>query len=82
MKCEPGMVGAFIIKPITMSHEDLQKKYDQLLDKVRQMRGAQKEYFKYRAKVDLDRSKRLEREVDHLIDEAVKVKKSGQTEMF
>lgn len=65
-----------------MSHEDLQRKYDQLLDKVRQMRGAQREYFKYRAKVDLERSKKLEREVDQIVDEAVKLKKSGQKELF
>lgn len=65
-----------------MSQEELQLKYDRLVDKVRQMRGAQKEYFKYRAKVDLERSKRLEREVDQLITEEVNKIKSGQQEMF
>lgn len=65
-----------------MEHEALEKKYNQLVDKVRRMRGVQKEYFKYRAKVDLDRARRLEREVDTLIDAAVQNQKSNQTELF
>lgn len=65
-----------------MTQQELQAKHDRLVDKVRQMRGAQKEYFKYRAKADLDRSKRLEREVDQMIQEEVERQKSGQQEMF
>lgn len=65
-----------------MTQQEIQAKYDRLVDKVRQMRGAQKEYFKYRAKQDLDRSKRLEREVDQMIQEEVQRQKSGQQEMF
>ena len=36
---------------------------------VRQMRAAQKRYFKDRRSDDLEESKRLEREVDKAIDE-------------
>ncbi len=65
-----------------MNMEDFQKKYEHLVDRVRVMRGCQREYFKYRAKVDLERSKRLEREVDGLIEEEVKRQKSKQQEIF
>jgi hypothetical protein len=65
-----------------MSTEELQAKYDKLFDKVRQMRGYQKEYFKYRASSDLERSKRLEREVDQLIKEGVQKKESKQIDML
>lgn len=68
---------------MTPEQQDLlQKKHDRLLDKVRQMRGAQKEYFRYRASADLERSKRLEREVDHLVAEEVKEKESRQERLF
>ena len=36
-------------------------------DKVSQMREAQKEYFKYRTKEALQRSKQLEKEVDDIL---------------
>lgn len=65
-----------------MTQEELQKKYDQLVEKVRRMRGHQKEFFKYRAKVDLDAARRFERDVDKLIEEEVKQKKSKQPAMF
>lgn len=65
-----------------MTFEELQAKYNRLIDKVRRMRGHQKEWFRYHAKVDLDASKRFAREVDQLIDQEVKQQKSGQTEMF
>lgn len=39
----------------------------QLLDAVRDMRAAQKAFFKNRQRDDLDRSRKLEREVDELI---------------
>ena len=65
-----------------MTQEEIQKKYDQLVEKVRRMRGHQKEFFKYRAKVDLDAARRFEREVDKLIEEEVKQKKSQQSVMF
>lgn len=62
--------------------EELQKKYDRLVDKVRRMRGVQKEYVKYRTRQDWDLSKRLEREVDALISEEVKQQKSKQQGLF
>lgn len=65
-----------------MTQEELQIKYDHLADKVRRMRGVQKEYFKYRAKQDLELSKRLEREVDALISQEVQQQKTKQKELF
>ena len=65
-----------------MTQEELQKKHDRLVDKVRRMRGMQKEWFKYRVGDDLKRAKVLEREVDQLIDEEVKLMKSNQPEIF
>lgn len=37
-------------------------------DKVSQMREAQKEYFKYRTKEALQRSKQLEKEIDDILE--------------
>lgn len=65
-----------------MTQEELEKRHDRLIDKVRKMRGYQKEWFKYRVGEDLKRAKVLEREVDQLIDEELKFKKSNQTEIF
>lgn len=65
-----------------MTHEELQKKYDILVEKVRRMRGHQKEYFKYRASSDLQSARRFEREVDGIIEEAVKIQKSKQRDLF
>lgn len=58
-----------------MDTETLQKKYDHLVEVIHRMRGHQKEYFKYRARSDLDMAKRWEREVDKLIQEEVKQQK-------
>lgn len=65
-----------------MTPEELQKHYDRLVDKVRQMRGWQREYFKYRARSDLDRARKLEREVDKIIAEEVKARTSKQIELL
>jgi hypothetical protein len=64
-----------------MTQEDLQKKYDRLLDKVRQMRGWQKEYQKYHASSDRELAKRFEREVDQLLKDEVDRKNSKQLEL-
>ncbi len=64
-----------------MTQDELQKKHARFLDKVRQMRGVQKDYFKFRMRSYLERSKRLEREVDAMINEEVKAMKSGQQEI-
>lgn len=39
----------------------------EFIDKVAAMRNAQKEYFKYRSKEALQRSKHLERDVDTML---------------
>lgn len=57
-------------------------RHDTLVEKVRRMRGYQKEYFKYRTRQDLELSKRFEREVDKLLNEEVEIKKSNQKEIF
>lgn len=65
-----------------MTLEDLQKKHERLVDRVRQMRARQREYLKYYASEDKRVMKRLEYEVDNLIAEEVKAKKSGQRELL
>ena len=65
-----------------MTQEELQAKYDLLLDKVRRMRGFQKEYLKYHAIQDKERMQALQRQVDAIIDQEVKVMKSKQPEIF
>lgn len=57
---------------------DLQTKYQRLVDKVRMMRGTQKEYMKYRAGIDRERARRLEREVDKMIEEELKEQKQSK----
>jgi hypothetical protein len=61
-----------------MTLEELQKKYVRLLEKVRMMRGRQKEYFKWRAQSDLQAARRYEKEVDAIIEAEVKIQKSNQ----
>lgn len=65
-----------------MTYDDLKKKHELLLEKVRRMRALQIDYFKYRASSDLDRAKRLEREVDYLVKVEVKEQRSQQNKMF
>ena len=64
------------------SLEELQAKYDRLVNQVRRMRGHQKEYFKYRASSDLRLAKNFEREVDKIIDEEIKIQKANQGDLF
>lgn len=45
-----------------------QKKYEALVEKVRQMRSYQQAYFRSRDHNDLKRSKALEKEVDNIIN--------------
>lgn len=65
-----------------MSQEDLQNKYDRLFLKVSNMRHFQKRWFKYNVRDDLDKAKRLEREVDVLIVEDNNKKQSNAQELF
>lgn len=65
-----------------MTYEELQAKHDRLVNYVRRMRGHQKEWFRYHTRDDLDRARKLEREVDKLIDAEVKEMKSGQRSLF
>ena len=50
----------------------LQKKHERLIKLVARMRHYQKAYVKYYARQDLDVMKRLQREVDKLIEEEIK----------
>lgn len=65
-----------------MTPDEIKARYDHLLDKVRRLRGYQKEYFKYRASRDLQLAKRFEREVDDMIKTEVEIQKSKQKEFF
>jgi hypothetical protein len=65
-----------------MTQQELQIKYDHLIEKVRRMRGHQREYFKYRARSDLDIARRLEREIDRIIAEEIAQQKSMQRKIF
>lgn len=65
-----------------MTQEELQAKYDHLIDLVRKVRGSQKEFFKYRARVDLEKSRYHERRLDSFINDEVKKQKSKQQDLF
>lgn len=65
-----------------MEQETLQKKYDLLIEKSRKMRGAQIEYFKYRASEALQAAKKYERGVDEILRHEIQVIKSKQKELF
>lgn len=65
-----------------MSQEEIKKRYDRLLEKTRQVRGWQKQWYKYHVQSDLQVAKRLERELDQMIAEEVKIKESNQGEIF
>lgn len=65
-----------------MTIDDLQKKHERLLDKTRQMREFQKRWYSYHIRTDLDKAKRLEREIDQFIAEEIKTQKSNQGEIF
>lgn len=62
--------------------QQLQKRYDKLLDLARKTRGLQKEYFKYRASSDLEKAKHWEKQLDSFIKDELKSKDSQQKEMF
>jgi hypothetical protein len=70
------------IDQLKVAAAEAAKKHDQFFDKVRQMRGVQKEYFKYRAGSDLQKARRLERDVESIIDQEVQIQKSNQKELF
>lgn len=51
---------------------------EQFFYKVKDMRDAQKEYFKYRTKSALEKSKRLEAEIDNEIKRQKPTDQTGQ----
>jgi hypothetical protein len=65
-----------------MTSEELQKRHERLVDKTRQMREYQQRWFKYHIRSDLEKAKRYEREIDHLIDEEMKIQSSSQQKLF
>jgi hypothetical protein len=65
-----------------MSHDELEKKYQYLVNRVRVMRFHQKEFRKYRATSDKESAARLERQVDNLLLEEEKKRKSKQRELL
>lgn len=51
---------------------------EQFFYKVKDMRDAQKEYFKYRTNSALEKSKRLEAEIDNEIKRVIQIKSEKQ----
>lgn len=51
---------------------------EQFFYKVKEMRDAQKEYFKYRTKSALDKSKKLESEIDNEVKRVIAIKNEQQ----
>ena len=60
----------------------LQQKYERLLLRVARMRAAQKTFEMYRAEVDRKAKRRLEWEVDRIIKEELKERKSNQIKLL
>jgi hypothetical protein len=65
-----------------MSSEEILKRYEYLVNRVRVMRHHQKEYRKYRATSDKESAARLERQVDFLLLDEEKKQKSKQRELL
>ena len=67
-----------------MTEQEYQIRFQNLVDKVRRMRGWQKERDKVRflPRDDHARMKRLEREVDNILSEEKQKEKSKQKELF
>lgn len=57
-------------------------RYSKLMDLIRRVRGHQIEYFRYRSRDILDKSKHLEKVLDAILKEEVKKKESGQKGLF
>ena len=51
---------------------------EQFFYKVKEMRDAQKEYFKYRTKSALEKSKKLESEIDNEVKRVIAIKNEQQ----
>jgi hypothetical protein len=65
-----------------MSQDELLKKYEYLVNRVRVMRSYQREFRKYRATSDKEAAARLERQVDNLLLDEEKRQKSKQQELL
>ena len=65
-----------------MTTEELQKKYDRLYEKIKRLRGWQREYKKYHIESDRQIVVRLEREVDQMIKIETDLQKRKQNELF
>lgn len=51
-----------------MIYETIEELKNAIIEKTKEVRKAQKEYFKYRSPNNLQRSKRLETELDKLLE--------------
>lgn len=65
-----------------MTSEEWQTKYEHLVKLATRMRYHQEQFKRYRATDDRDRAKQLERQVDNILREENKKRKSGQKEIF
>lgn len=65
-----------------MTYEELENKYNRFVERVRRLRGWQREWEKYHASTDKQVKRMLEREVDNLIKEETDLQKRKQKELF
>jgi hypothetical protein len=65
-----------------MNADILQKRIARLVEKVRLMRYHQRQYFKCRARSDLDKAKYYEREVDKLLTDEIKIQQTNRNDLF
>lgn len=66
-----------------MARQDLQHKYETLFNKICALRNTQIAYFTAgRSRQDLDKAKRLERELDNYLRAEIKERKTGQQLLF
>lgn len=65
-----------------MSTEDLQKKYDRLFERVKRVRGWQKEYARYHIDQDRQMMIRNVRELDDMLKVEEMERKTKQKQLF
>lgn len=65
-----------------MTYEELEKKYNHLFERVKRLRGWQKEYDIYHGSMERETKKRIERDVDNLIKQETDLQKRKQKELF
>ncbi len=65
-----------------MTPEEWEAKYNRLFSKVRQLRGWQKQWDMFHASLDYPKKRKMERVVDQMLNEELKLKRSLKQELF